>query len=199
MANRWQNKPNNAVSSFLFVDGETLQRGWYSLSCKEKTQMSSAQMTRTEQPPQLEGERNSTLAKVVLDGATCQPMTTLDFVIQPARGASSHALYPFSLQLLFFCLFPSSSPPGLPFCCTEDQSWCALIFWLFQHQGRQGQPQTEARLSFIFRGQASDILLISLSLRGMRHALIEWDTALIFARDWTISSQDRSSGWPKGF
>lgn len=69
----------------------------------------------------------------------------------------------------------------------------------FSIKGGKGGHRLGARLSCIFRGQVPDILLILLSLGGMRHALIEWDTTLIFARDCTISSQDGSSGWPTGF
>lgn len=143
------------------------QRSWYSSSCKKKTQMvlnsSSVQMSRTEQP----------MAYWILSYSQCLVHSAMSCTLSICSS------YP-PVSLLLHPL------PG-SLCTVQTSSWCALIFCLFQHWGRWEHQRLKAKLSFIFRGQTPDILLISLSSGRMKHALIGWDTALIFARDCTIA------------
>lgn len=109
-----QNKPNNAPASCKkscpLCGWGNIAESCILLSCKEKTQMvfnsSSAQMTRTAQRPQLEGERSSTLAKQA--GTVPHASQWQHWVLSHIQ----HVVYPavpctLSLQLLNLCFFPS--------------------------------------------------------------------------------------------
>lgn len=131
-----------------FVGGETLQRGWCSLSCKEKTQMvsnsSSAQVTRAEQSTPTgrrekfnSGKSRPGLSHMPTSGHTGFCHTASAWCFQPCPVPSFFA----ALVALPLSLFiPSLAPFVLH--RTSDR---VCVNPLFQRLGRQGQPQTGSK------------------------------------------------------